>query len=47
MPYVAPVEEYKFIFDHIVDLAQVAATPTFAEATPDMRDAILTEAGKL
>ena len=47
MPYVAPVEEYKFIFEHIVDLAQVTATPTFAEATPDMRDAILTEAGKL
>ena len=47
MPYVAPVEEYKFIFDHIVDLAQVTATPKFEDATPDMRDAILTEAGKL
>ncbi len=47
MPYVAPVEEYKFIFDHIVDLEQVIAMPKFAEATPDMRDAILIEAGKL
>jgi alkylation response protein AidB-like acyl-CoA dehydrogenase len=47
MPFRAPVEEYLFIFDHVVDLASVQATDRFAEATPDMAQAILTEAGKL
>ncbi|MBE0454973.1 MAG: acyl-CoA dehydrogenase [Roseovarius sp.] len=47
MPYRAPVEEYRFLFDHIVGLPEVAATERFAEATPDMATAILTEAGRL
>ena len=45
MPYRAPVEDIRFILDHVVGFAGVAATPRFAEATPDMVDAILTEAG--
>ncbi|WP_299723881.1 acyl-CoA dehydrogenase [uncultured Tateyamaria sp.] len=47
MPYRAPVDDYTFLFDHIVGLAQVIATDRFAEATPDVTAAILTEAGKL
>lgn len=47
MPYRAPVEEYQFLFDHIVDLAQVVATDRFAEATPDTTAAILSEAGRM
>ena len=47
MPYRAPVDDFRFIFDHVVDLAQVTATDRFAEATPDLVAAILTEAGKL
>ncbi|MDA3859383.1 MAG: acyl-CoA dehydrogenase family protein, partial [Roseovarius sp.] len=47
MPYRAPVEEYQFLFDHVVDLEKVAATDRFAEATPDMTAAILAEAGRL
>jgi acyl-CoA dehydrogenase len=47
MPYRAPVEEYQFIFDHVVGLGQVAATDRFAEATPDMASAILGEAGRM
>ncbi|MEO9684824.1 MAG: acyl-CoA dehydrogenase [Tateyamaria sp.] len=47
MPYRAPVDDYTFLFDHVVDLAQVTATDRFEEATPDMTSAILTEAGKL
>lgn len=47
MSYRAPVSEYQFIFDHLVGLADVAATPMFAETTPDMVGAILTEAGRL
>jgi acyl-CoA dehydrogenase len=47
MPYRAPVRDIRFILDHVVDFAQVAATPRFAEATPDMTDAILAEAGRI
>ncbi|WP_226782002.1 acyl-CoA dehydrogenase [Oceaniglobus trochenteri] len=47
MPYRAIADEFTFLFDNVVDLKQVAATEMFAEATPDMTSAILTEAGKL
>lgn len=47
MPYRAPVSEYQFIFDQVVPLAPVAGTEMFAEATPDLTDAILTEGGKM
>ena len=47
MPYRAPVKDLRFILDHVVDFAQVARTPRFAEATPDMADAILLEAGRI
>ena len=47
MPYRAPVEEYQFLFDHVIGLAEVTATERFAEATPDMTAAILTEAARL
>jgi len=47
MPFRAPLNDYRFIFDHVVDLGQVSATDRFAEATPDMTDAILTEAGRM
>ena len=41
MPYRAPINDYRFLFDHVVDLAQVAATDRFAEATDDLTTAIL------
>ena len=47
MPYRAPVPDYKFLFDHVVDLAQVSATEKFAEASDDVTEAILTEAGRM
>ncbi|GAW33579.1 acryloyl-CoA reductase [Roseovarius sp. A-2] len=47
MPYRAPVSEYQFLFDHVIGLHQVTATERFAEATPDMTAAILTEAGRM
>ncbi len=47
MPYRAPVSDFRFLFDHVVGLDQVAVTDLFAEATPDMVEAILNEAGKL
>ena len=47
MPYTAPVDEFRFILDHVVPFNEVAATERFSEATPDMVAAILTEAGRL
>ena len=47
MPYQAPIADYKFIFDHVVRFDQVANTAKFKEATPDMVDAILGEAGRM
>ena len=47
MTYRAPVADFRFIFDHVADLGRVIATDRFADATPDVTDAILTEAGKL
>ncbi len=47
MPYSAPVKDIRFILDHVVGFAAVAATPRFAEATPDLAEAILAEAGRL
>lgn len=47
MPYRAPITDYRYIFDHVVDFGEVAATDKFAEATPDMVEAILTEAGRM
>ncbi len=47
MPYRAPVEDYKFLLDHVVGLARIAATERFADATPDLTNAILSEAGRL
>ena len=47
MPYHAPVDDYAFLLRDVVDFASVTATERFAEVTPDLTGAILTEAGKL
>ena len=47
MPYRAPVSELRFILDHVAGFARVVATDRFAQATPDLVEAILTEGGRL
>ncbi|WP_135502361.1 acyl-CoA dehydrogenase [Roseovarius aestuariivivens] len=47
MPYRAPVEDFQFLFDHVVGLDQVTSTDRFSEATADVTAAILNEAGKM
>ncbi|GIT90840.1 acyl-CoA dehydrogenase [Jannaschia pagri] len=47
MPYRAPVSEVRFVLDHVVGFDRVAATETFADATPETVEAILTEAGRM
>ncbi|MFD2740224.1 acyl-CoA dehydrogenase [Sulfitobacter aestuarii] len=47
MPYRAAVEDFNFLFDHVVDFEALRQTERFAEATDDVTRAILGEAGKL
>jgi alkylation response protein AidB-like acyl-CoA dehydrogenase len=47
MGYRAPVQDYDYILEHVVDYAQVSATPQFSEATHDLSHAILSEAGRM
>ncbi len=47
MPFRAPVTDFQFIFDHVVDFARVLDTERFAEADRDVTEAILTEAGRM
>lgn len=47
MPFRAPVTDFQFLFDHVVDFAHVSATERFADADTETRDAILVEAGKM
>ncbi len=47
MSFRAPVNEYRFIIDTLLDVDALRQTDRFAEATEDMTAAILSEAGKL
>ncbi len=47
MPYRAPISDLSFMLDHVVGFGQVAKTARFADATPDVVDAVLTEAGRI
>jgi alkylation response protein AidB-like acyl-CoA dehydrogenase len=46
MPYRAPVEEFRFLFDHVVGYRHVTATPRFADAA-DTTEAVLTGAARV
>ncbi|WBU64008.1 acyl-CoA dehydrogenase [Paracoccus aerodenitrificans] len=47
MAYHAPVDQIRFILKNVVPFGEVSGTERFAEASPDMVDAILTEAGRM
>ncbi|WP_334176401.1 acyl-CoA dehydrogenase C-terminal domain-containing protein, partial [Pseudoxanthobacter sp.] len=44
--YKAPLRDMRFVLNEVVGTAEYAALPGFEEATPDVVDAILEEAGK-
>jgi 3-(methylthio)propanoyl-CoA dehydrogenase len=46
MGYVAPVKDMMFVLRELAGIDQVAQLPGFEEATPDLVEAILDEAGK-
>ena len=47
MPYRAPLGDFHFLMTRVLGFADITATPRFADATPDMVAAILSEAAKL
>ena len=42
----APVSEMSFVINDLINLEQLTVIPEFAEATPELTDAVLEEAGK-
>ena len=46
MTYVAPLDEMRFVLDHLAGLPEIATLPGYEEAQPDVVEAILTEAGR-
>jgi alkylation response protein AidB-like acyl-CoA dehydrogenase len=46
MTYTPPIEEQRFVLRHVVGMAELAGRDAFAEATPDLVDAILEGAGQ-
>ena len=47
MPYTPPTAEFRFLMEHVVGAGALRGTARFAETTPDVTDAILSEAGRL
>ena len=46
-PYRAPLADMAFVLGDVVGLSEIAALPGLAEATPDVIEAVLGEAGRL
>ena len=47
MPYQAPLNEYQFLFDHVIGYSKVSETKRFREATSELVTVILGEAAKM
>ena len=47
MTYTPPIAEQRFVLETIARIDEIRALPGFEAATPDLVEAVLTEAGKL
>ena len=46
MTYSAPVADMRFALNRVIGFDRIAALPGYEDATPDMVDSVLEEAGK-
>ncbi|MGA8293795.1 MAG: acyl-CoA dehydrogenase N-terminal domain-containing protein, partial [Rhodoplanes sp.] len=46
MTYAAPLDDMRFVLNHLAGLPEIATFPGFEEADPELVDAILTEAAR-
>ena len=46
MTYAAPLDDMRFVLDHVAGLPEIATLPGFEEAQPELVEAILTEAAR-
>ena len=44
--YSAPINDIKFLYDHVLDFQKISQLPGYEEATPDLVDAILEQASR-
>jgi hypothetical protein len=44
--YKAPLREYKFILHEVLGVEEISSLPGYEDATPEIFDAVLEEAGK-
>jgi alkylation response protein AidB-like acyl-CoA dehydrogenase len=44
--YKAPLRDYKFVLNELLDVSELSSFPGYEEATPEIFDAVLEEAGK-
>ncbi|MBU1776242.1 MAG: acyl-CoA dehydrogenase [Gammaproteobacteria bacterium] len=44
--YTPPIQDMRFVLNHLADVPSVAALPGYEESTPDLVEAIMDEAGK-
>ncbi len=47
VPYAAPLKDMRFVLRHLARLEDLNALPGYEDATPDLVDAVLEEAGRL
>ena len=45
--YEAPIDDYKFVIDHVIGLDQLMANTGHNDISIDLVEAVLSEAGKL
>ena len=46
MTYAAPLDDMRFVLNHLAGLPEIATLPGFEDADPDLVEAILIEAGR-
>ena len=46
MTYAAPLDDMRFVLDHLAGMAEIATFPGFEDAEPGLVEAVLTQAAR-